>query len=184
MEDSSDRDAFLHALNALHQGIAFFECSGRPLHANRAFEQVLESSGESFVGEINVFLRALCDLIQARDPSGTHEVDMRRVPLAGKQVWLRGTYLGMNLFGRGPSILITIEPGPPDPFSPERLRRNFDLSRQECQIARLLSDGFTNKQIARSLGLSAHTVRHYLERLFQKLEVHSRTEVVARLLRD
>jgi LuxR family maltose regulon positive regulatory protein len=90
----------------------------------------------------------------------------------------------VNLFGRGPSILITLEPHAPDPFSPETLRERFGFSRQEARVARLLAEGHRNKQIARTLGLSARTVRHYLERIFQKLEVRSRAEVVSRILRE
>ena len=36
----------------------------------------------------------------------------------------------------------------------------------------------SNKAIASRLGLSPHTVRHYLERVFDKLEIHSRNSLV------
>ncbi|MEV6032871.1 AAA family ATPase [Nonomuraea sp. NPDC052116] len=53
------------------------------------------------------------------------------------------------------------------------------LSTREMQIALLVSGGSTNRQIARSLGLSHKTVETYLARMFKKLSVYSRAQVAA-----
>lgn len=57
------------------------------------------------------------------------------------------------------------------------------LSSRERQIADLVSDGRTNRQIGTSLKLSPRTVETYLERIFAKLEVSSRSEVAAAVAR-
>jgi DNA-binding NarL/FixJ family response regulator len=52
------------------------------------------------------------------------------------------------------------------------------LSEREEQVLRLLADGYTNKQIADELELSVKTVETYRARVMQKLELHSRAELV------
>ncbi|HET9895275.1 MAG TPA: helix-turn-helix transcriptional regulator [Streptosporangiaceae bacterium] len=51
------------------------------------------------------------------------------------------------------------------------------LSQRELQVAPLVSQGRTNAQIARRLGLSSKTVATYLARIFKKLVVSCRAEV-------
>ena len=45
-----------------------------------------------------------------------------------------------------------------------------------------LAEGQAYKQIADRLGVSIHTVRNYIRRIYEKLHVQSRTEAVAKFL--
>ncbi|MFJ2024444.1 LuxR C-terminal-related transcriptional regulator [Streptomyces sp. NPDC087897] len=49
-----------------------------------------------------------------------------------------------------------------------------DLNGQENRIVQLVAEGLTNKQMARRLGISPHTVNYHLKKLFQKTGVNSR----------
>jgi len=51
------------------------------------------------------------------------------------------------------------------------------LSKREEEIVYLVEDGMTNREIARQLGLSEHTVRNNLFRIFDKLGVSTRVEL-------
>jgi len=52
------------------------------------------------------------------------------------------------------------------------------LSRREQDVVRGVADGLSNREIAQQLSLTEHTVKNYLFRIFDKLGVSSRVEVV------
>ena len=52
------------------------------------------------------------------------------------------------------------------------------LSKRETEVAECAVQGNTNKQIAGQLGLSEHTVKNYLFRIFEKLRVSNRIELL------
>lgn len=56
------------------------------------------------------------------------------------------------------------------------------LTQREVQIARLVACGLTNAEIGRELWISQNTVKQALKKMFLKLNVASRTEMIAKLL--
>jgi two-component system, NarL family, nitrate/nitrite response regulator NarL len=52
------------------------------------------------------------------------------------------------------------------------------LSAREVDVVRCVAEGLTNREIAQRLTLTEHTVKNYLFRIFDKLGVSSRVEVV------
>jgi len=52
------------------------------------------------------------------------------------------------------------------------------LSERERQVVQYLAGGMTNREIATALRLSPHTIKNYLFRIFDKLGVSSRTELL------
>ena len=56
-----------------------------------------------------------------------------------------------------------------------KLKKAFNLSEREVEIALMLYDGFTNRQIATALKLSDGTARNYISSIYLKLGVDNRT---------
>lgn len=57
------------------------------------------------------------------------------------------------------------------------------LTPREVEILALIGEGLSNKEVARRLGISTHTVKFHLEAIFDKLDAGSRAEAVAKGLR-
>lgn len=58
-----------------------------------------------------------------------------------------------------------------------------DLSPREKEVLDCLSHGLIYKEIAEKLGISYETVHTYIRRIYEKLQVRTRTEAVAKFLR-
>jgi DNA-binding NarL/FixJ family response regulator len=58
-----------------------------------------------------------------------------------------------------------------------------NLTEREQQVLDCLSQGFLYKEIAEKLGISYETVHTYIRRIYEKLQVRTRTEAVAKFLR-
>jgi DNA-binding NarL/FixJ family response regulator len=54
------------------------------------------------------------------------------------------------------------------------------LTVRECEVLAMISQGSSNKQIARALDISPETVKSHVKRIFLKLAVSTRTEAVFR----
>ena len=61
--------------------------------------------------------------------------------------------------------------------------QSVELSEREHAVLDGLAAGLAYKQIASQLGISIHTVRNYIRRIYEKLHVCSRTEAVAKFLK-
>ncbi|HEX9824794.1 MAG TPA: response regulator transcription factor [Actinomycetota bacterium] len=58
------------------------------------------------------------------------------------------------------------------------------LSRREIEILQRVAYGATTKQVATQLGISPHTVKTHLERIFEKLGANDRAQAVAIAIRQ
>jgi DNA-binding NarL/FixJ family response regulator len=84
------------------------------------------------------------------------------------------------------------------PMSPEIARRvvalfreyrpashaSYHLTHQENELLKLLVDGHHKKTAAQAMGISVNTISFHLKNIYGKLQVHSKTEAVAKALRE
>ena len=68
-------------------------------------------------------------------------------------------------------------------FSIEFVNRHLPtpLSEREFEILNLLKEGKTNKEISEAVFLSVNTIKTHLKNIYDKLEVNSRTQVIAKM---
>ncbi|GAA2205499.1 LuxR family transcriptional regulator [Nonomuraea monospora] len=65
-----------------------------------------------------------------------------------------------------------------DPVRPVLDATTGQLTAQQLQIARMVAEGATNKEVAEQLFLSRRTVEHHLRNIFSRLGIRSRVELV------
>ena len=62
-------------------------------------------------------------------------------------------------------------------------RADYQLTPHETRLLRLLVDGHNYKTAAVELGVSVNTIGFHMRRIYDKLEVHSKSEAVSKALR-
>jgi DNA-binding NarL/FixJ family response regulator len=62
--------------------------------------------------------------------------------------------------------------------------KDYHLTERETEILELMTEGRLKKEIADQLGLSVHTVDSHLRKIYVKLEVNTRSEAVAKALKE
>jgi DNA-binding NarL/FixJ family response regulator len=84
------------------------------------------------------------------------------------------------------------------PMSPEVARRvitlfreirppdhaDYQLTAHETRLLRLLVEGQNFKSIAKELGVTSHAISFHMRHIYEKLQVHSKSEAVAKALRN
>jgi DNA-binding NarL/FixJ family response regulator len=63
-------------------------------------------------------------------------------------------------------------------------RADYDLTPHETRLLKLLVEGHNYKTAAFELNVSVNTVSFHLKKIYEKLQVHSKSEAVAKALRD
>jgi len=62
--------------------------------------------------------------------------------------------------------------------------KDYNLTKREKDILLSLVNGNSYKMIAAELGISINTVRQYIRSIYEKLEVHSMNEAVAKAIKQ
>jgi DNA-binding NarL/FixJ family response regulator len=88
--------------------------------------------------------------------------------VAAGQIWANTEQLNyvMDLMSEVPSLRILNSGG------------SALLTPREEQVVALVAEGMSNRQVARELNLSEHTIKKYLYRVFEKLGISTRVELV------
>jgi DNA-binding NarL/FixJ family response regulator len=88
--------------------------------------------------------------------------------VAAGQIWINTEQLNclLDLISEVPSLRVVNSSGKPI------------LTPREEQVVALVAEGLPNREIARELNLSQHTVKKYLFRIFEKLGISTRVELV------
>lgn len=172
----------------------FFNRLGRVTHVNAAAEKLLGIELQVFRGELRAAGRAETDAIHARvkalaslDWRGL-EVGSEPISIArngAPPILLRFQHLGgsmPDIFSYAEGVALLEVPKQVDVIRQRRkqaLRRRFGLSPQEIDIAILLSEGRSLREIADGAKRSYETVRTQLKSIFFKTGTSRQVELVS-----
>ncbi len=63
-------------------------------------------------------------------------------------------------------------------------KANYDLTPHETRILKLLVEGHNYKTAAVELGVTVNTISFHVRHVYEKLQVHSKSEAVAKALKN
>lgn len=175
------------ALDVLREGLVFFDLDERPVHTNATLRRIMsqQPDAEEIRREIRRFTESLGPLVRrghAQD-DGIQELAVRDFRTSEGSYLLRGSLVCMDAGPGEGLLLVALEPAGPEFLSEELLQARYHLTSREVRVARLVTLGLSDADIAGQLCISLHTARHHAEHLRQKLGVRSRGEVAAHVLR-
>jgi DNA-binding CsgD family transcriptional regulator len=181
------RHDLARSLDTLEEPLIILDANGREIQRNAAMLRLSEEEPESatLLSEMRALGKDLGLRTRNRRKSSARTRwagGSRRVRTRRGSYTLRGSYFRPEIFARRAVVLVTIAERPPTLPSEAALRKRFDLTGREAEVASLLARGLSNREIAERLAISRHTVRHHSEHVFLKLDVHTRKALALRLL--
>lgn len=177
-------------------GVLLFAGSGDVLFMNPEAERLCgQIMGASYdaeergvwpaeVLELCGSLRTLLDSPENQMPEGQHE--LRRVTGDVKSpVLLRGFPLAAHTEKDEACMLIIMEKiGRERRVVSNQAKEQYRLTSREVEIVKYISEGWTNKEIARHLKISEHTVKEHVRHLLKKTKTTTRTGILAQIFQD
>ncbi len=155
---------------------------GHELHRSSRMRELLavEPGADSLLATMRALAGELLD--QRYEPSAIPVARaVREVDGARAARRLRGVLLPSGSVCPDPVVVVKLDrPGPSLP-PVDDLVAQCGLTPREAEVALLLARGGSDREIARQLALSPHTVRKHVEHIFDKLRLHSRKALLLRL---
>ncbi|HEX3233959.1 MAG TPA: LuxR C-terminal-related transcriptional regulator [Gemmatimonadales bacterium] len=108
--------------------------------------------------------------------------DAQELELPGGFYRLSASRVAAGTLLTEPGVLVLVDRLTAALPTTQELRVTFGLRGREPQVALLAAEGLSNAVIAQRLRLSAHTVRHYLERVLDRLGLHTRKALALHLM--
>jgi two-component system nitrate/nitrite response regulator NarL len=133
-------------------------------HPNVRAVMLLDSSKPESI--LEAFRAGARGVLSRQDSIETLSKCVRKVHQG--QIWANSQQMGLVV----EALATSHNPGPVNAQSIEQ------LSKREMEVVNCVAQGQTNREIAKSLGLSEHTVKNYLFRVYDKLGVSSRVELL------
>lgn len=180
-------------LDMLPGPLAVFSAEGEELYRNCALRRLLASEPDeevlaravlAFGREMSIMLiprpSSSCKLSGSPNSSlgGSHqplESISRTVKLKGGRYQMRASTDQKAL--SEPAVIVSVERVeaiPPREVFEER----FGLTPREAEVAQLIAQGYTDKDVAERLFVSLHTARRHAERVLRKMRLNSRAGVL------
>jgi len=109
--------------------------------------------------------------------NGSRGIYFRTDPVEMLPRAIRSVHLGQVWAGSRELQYLLEEVGQSLPAASIDIRQGVHLTDREVQVVRLVAEGYTNREISQALGLSEHTIKNYMFRVFDKVGVSSRVEL-------
>jgi len=164
--------------------MALIKANSQIVFCNKAFEKFLHlKTGQRLPEELT---SALQKEIFRYDPPFDIDDSKSQIPFykSGSDFFrLNITRLERENHQEGDRWLLRIKPAV-EPYSRMNIMmQEAGLTGREIEVCILIQDGFGNKEIASRLFRSLHTVKNHIRHIYQKMNVHTRAQLVSLLNR-
>jgi DNA-binding CsgD family transcriptional regulator len=171
-------------------GILIFDLHERLLYSNGEALEMLatlqkgEAEGLSVPEEIHQLCRQLKG---GTDPPDAVDGADPHYPVlavgAGPPCSLRAILLGDHGEGNQPTHIMVLMERVVEKHQVdiEKSRREFQLSKRETEVVRLICKGLANREIAEEMFISEFTVKDHIKNVMKKMRAGSRSEIIALL---
>lgn len=160
-------DAVLMDINL--PGMNGVECVRKLKQAIPTIQVIMLTAYEDTENIFNALAAGASGYLLKRTPRAELLAALREVHRGGSPMTTHIARMVVQSFQKAPAA-----PGP---------TAEANLSTREQEVLDCLSQGFLYKEIAEKLGISYETVHTYIRRIYEKLQVRTRTEAVAKFLR-
>jgi DNA-binding CsgD family transcriptional regulator len=162
----------------MNAGVAIFRRDGREITRNDRWSELLDGEPErdrllQLIGR---------QVAQTAGSAGSLRMDYWELELSGKCYRLTAKLAPAGTLLPDAGVIVLMDRLGPELPTTRELRVAFGMQGREPQVALLAAEGLSNAAIAQELRLSAHTVRHYLERVLTRLGLHSRKALALHLM--
>jgi DNA-binding CsgD family transcriptional regulator len=163
----------------VNAGMAIFMRDGiRETARNARWKELLEEELER--DRLLELIR--CQVGRTAASAGHLREDYAELELSGRSYRLIAKRAAAGTLIPEAGVLVLMDRLGPELPTTRELRVTFGFRGREPQVALLAAEGLSNAAIAQRLRLSAHTVRHYLERVLTRLGLHSRKALALHLM--
>jgi DNA-binding CsgD family transcriptional regulator len=167
-------------------GFVVADASWKPLLANNEAITILAYPGSSTQSLAELFQKKVRPaILDAPDSpaNGNRFPSLTRLRSGRRTYFCRAFPLNGN--GKGPkgdATLFVLERGVSGPLALSQVCQQFNLTHRQHQAVALLLQGLSNKEIAKSMGISANTVKAFLHMATLRMGVSSRSGIVIKIL--
>jgi DNA-binding CsgD family transcriptional regulator len=163
----------------VNTGMAIFRCDGlRAVVRNARWDELIDEEPE----RDRLLSLVSCQAGHTAAAVGSVREDYAELELCGGSYRLIARRAAAGTLLSDAGVLVLMDRVGPELPTTRELRVSFGLRGREPQIALLAAEGLSNAAIAEQLRLSAHTVRHYLERVLTRMGLHSRKALALHLM--
>jgi DNA-binding CsgD family transcriptional regulator/PAS domain-containing protein len=120
----------------------------------------------------------IVDVLRARRPSGAGHYGIMIRPAAGS------VEVDESTVSPAVAVFISVEEGPQTPPPVETIRKLFELTHKEAQLALCLANGRSLQEAANELGITLNTARAHLRSTFSKTGIDRQARLVRAILRS
>jgi len=170
----------------LNPGILIFDMNNRLSYANEEASKILSAlqkrTARAKKTDIPEEIYDLCDNLR-KNLVDTKKTDFSCSIIenpSGFSCSLRAFFLKGKVDNNPTHIMVLVEQVAEKREGDfEKANRDFNLSKREAEVFRLLCMGHTNRGIAEKLFISEYTVKDHIKKIMEKTGVKSRSEIIA-----